>query len=809
MHERRPSDAQEPPGWRELARDELTDLGRLAMLAVAIVLIWIVFLGLRHGAILFGPDALQLDWPLATEALRAGGHPERLVYRASWVGGARLVEMVGLAADYRLQAALGLSAADALSFHALLTQVELGFFGIVGVQALRRHWHIDGDELRWWLALSIGVGSAFIPYHGVELAAGHLMLVEGVLPFAAPAALWLSACTGRTPTLVSVALTAVVLRTAVGGTQRQTLLDAAVFLAPLFLYLAAAALRTRGQRAARPLAVVTATCLGGVGLGLTWFAMTLEAALGPDAARRLGGPVLTWSRGVNTLLDWSTLLTAGADLFVSRPPPWLLETQFPAGLALAGLVLVPWRRARKLGVALLLSLLVLAAFTMQVEPVAAILLRLVPPLGSFRVPMRALSPFLTLMTWMALAAVSPRPAARSSPPTGPIAASEARGTTDNAFARLVRPLAAATLLLGLAVLPGAIGEGLALATFWAWAIVFRVRPAWTEYAPSWFAPTAFAVASVAAVARLLPIPCPESALLGAIGEERRAIEQSPSRTRNALERIFVDHELPTGPNGFAAAGIAQPYGYWYPTRRQLELYAALQGEEPDPGRHVLRPATLPPSAETRALAMLYDVREWRHHDDNGWVVVPQPTLGPAWFPARWDSVGDMKGVARALLERAEHPDAVRAHALIDRAPPGIIDPACGTATAPTVQTRDGGQRVEIEGTSPGDCALVLSMNWTARHVAYVQKRGAQAAERAETWPVYGALLGVQVPAGDWSLTIEPRLPWPQWGREGSVLGGLLVLLAALGSLRLRAVPILRAPREHDARKDRPRRTCSE
>ena len=180
-----------PTPWCLLVSGELRDLGRLAQLTVAVLVAWVVLLGWRPGLLPFGTDAIQLDWPVANEALKVGGDPERLVYRATWLGGARFLELLGLDADYRWAAALGLSAADTITVGVLVSQVALAWFGVVAVEALRRQWGSSELPNPWWFTVAVGLGCALTPYHGVQFAAGHPVLVQGELLFCATGALLL------------------------------------------------------------------------------------------------------------------------------------------------------------------------------------------------------------------------------------------------------------------------------------------------------------------------------------------------------------------------------------------------------------------------------------------------------------------------------------------------------------------------------------------------------------------------------------------------------------------------------------------
>ena len=80
---------------------------------------------------------------------------------------------------------------------------------------------------------------------------------------------------------------------------------------------------------------------------------------------------------------------------------------YAAGPLLVLLALVPWRKQRALAVGLGLSLIGIVGFSMNISFVSRPLLALIPPLRSFRVPTRAVLPWLLVLP----ALVSGRPAA--------------------------------------------------------------------------------------------------------------------------------------------------------------------------------------------------------------------------------------------------------------------------------------------------------------------------------------------------------------------------------------------------------------
>ena len=79
-------------------------------------------------------------------------------------------------------------------------------------------------------------------------------------------------------------------------------------------------------------------------------------------------------------------------------------------------------------------------------------------------------------------------------------------------------------------------------------------------------------------------------------------------------------------------------------------------------------------------------------------------------------------------------------------------------------------------TTPASCPLVLAMNYGAILEAWAGSGGARA--RLPTFPAYGALFGVIVPAGTTEVTIAPAAwppPWTLWTAAAGLLVAGLVL----------------------------------
>ena len=155
-----------------------------------------------------------------------------------------------------------------------------------------------------------------------------------------------------------------------------------------------------------------------------------------------------------------------------------------------------------------------------------------------------------------------------------------------------------------------------------------------------------------------------------------------------------------------------------------------------------------------------------------------PTAGAAWFSAGIEDDATVTDLARALLEGgdATH-ELVRRTLRVVRSDPALADPIevpAGCAEAEVVALERGGDALRLEVRAAAPCPLVLARNYGTTLTAWDP-----AGRRAlRTFPAYGALLGILVPAGTTRVEVRPR-PWPPASGLLAAAAGLVVLAWAV------------------------------
>jgi hypothetical protein len=717
-------------GLGPLARE--TDDLLLLVGALGIVpLLWRLLLGWTPGASVSGFDAMATIIPVLSELVAAGGDWSALVYRPELLGGMKVRDAIGPFPLFSWLASLGLGTTAVYNVSAFVVQALIGFLGVRAASDLATAW---GGRMGWMTRLIGLVLVAFVPALGWRVGYGHLTLVVGLLPFMAGLAILAAACAGTVTILL--ALTALLaLYCGILFTGHQVVLYGAVFGAPILIGL----WWSLGSRP-RALAIPLLVGLVAVLLALPSFLPVLAHARSSDSPRALGRTQITYSYLTQRPVDWlASVLWTRAAIPGGQPELHHHETNVPLGPVLVLAALVPWRRARALGWGAAASALLALLFAMNARPVSTALLALIPPLNSFRVPTRALLPFVMVLPVLATAAVALRAEAPSR-----------------------RTLLASVAMVALFWLPAwpreVLGWGLAA------ALVARHGRPITPQLPVIAVACAVAAGGLAAFRdRLLPMPLADRSLQ-AMQEMGRRLKALRPELQSPLNRVSLGFEAPDfGPNTAFASGLSALDGYYFPSRRYIELFCALHKYEYQPNALLLRfPAS---EAWTRPAFALYNVGWFLERTEASQLTGRRlaPTAGPAWFSQGLEPVPSFAALGRVLLD-AGSDVATRAHQRLwivssDPALPATlprqVDPACASARVVSAAATPGRNGVRLTLETPADCPLAIAMDFVETLEAHATDASGSA-RRAMLFPACGSLTGVWVPAGTRDLLVEAR-----------------------------------------------------
>jgi hypothetical protein len=743
-------------------RREVEDLALLALAAVMVPATWRLLLGWSWADLIPGHDGIATVFLAIRELVEAEGRWSDLVYRADLFGGMKVRDAVGPLPALTLLARLRLPPTAVFNLLTFQIQAAIAFLGVRAALDLAALW--SPGRRPTWPERAAGVWlCGFAPALAWRLAYGHHTLVVGGLPYLAAAAL-IAASGARTATVTLLVLAGTVLVNGVLFTGHQMVLYGAVFGGPILLGLWHA-----GGARARALAAPALTVLAAFLIALPGLWPVLAHAASSDSLRSLGRMDLTYAWLTSQPLDWLTSVPwTRAAVPVQRPVLYHHEINYAAGPLLALLALVPWARARGLAVGLAASLGLVLVFSMDVRPLSDALIALVPPLNTFRVPPRAIQPALALLPVLVLAAVLARPEAA------------ARGR-----AAALGVAAGAVLFLLPSLAREAAGWAVALGAAYA-AHRHRSLPA-----PAWCALlVAMAAGSVGAFReRLLPFVPGEATLARMQGMGAAALRAQPALASPLVRASVVPESAEFAANTAFAAHLSALDGYFFPSRRFVELVCGLRSQAYQPNQLIVRLGEEHPTS--RPMFQLYDVA-WRVRAGPAEAEVEPLAIpaGPAWFSAGFTRTESFASLGRELLAVGDDLGR-RAHQtlwLVTADPkvtaarlPASVDAGCGTALVSDVAARRGGTGATASVEVPADCPLTFAMSYaeTLKAVAI----GADGADRALTvFPAYGALAAVWVPRGTAEVRIEavpPGLSWP-----AAWIGmGLLALAAAARLVR--------------------------
>jgi hypothetical protein len=642
---------------------------------------------------------------------------------------------------------LGLSATATGNVSAIAVQLALAYFGIVTIESLAIFWFDATRRLSFAERLTAIWCCAFAPLVGWRFAAGHENLLQGLLPWLATIALGWSARVKRLST-TSLVIGALAVFNALPSLGQQTLIYSAVFGAPITLVTMLSS--WRGRRITRDHLAVVIALLAGVLLAMPRVVDMVHYQFGGDSIRGASRSMF-YAYGYPLTTDWLASLpwtTSAAFHWPGAIPAH--ETNYPLGPLLA-IVLLLWPRGspRTVGLAWLASGLLATTFALDLDPISSAL-RALPFVDAFRVPARAMMPFVVLVPVVALAVLAARP----------------RQPLDR-WQRWSLVIGAGVFVGTCRWAPTGVREVLAWTLCVALACMLRWR--WRAVPPvvERAAMLLVAALSVCAFYERVETALPAPPVEGPPHQIRKAVLARAPELAMPLIRVQLrDVTQPFRESTAFAAGLPSLDGVWFPPRRFIELLGGLWD------------APLPPTAaefDLRSrkgfdiLTQLYNVRYIA--TPSGDLTPLAMTNGAAWFAPDVMFADSVPEVVKQFRTAGTNIRELLARTVWVRRSeyvvPIVSNPECERARVHRVTTDSVGQTATIAVASPASCLLVVATN-------YAQMLRASDGERElAVLPVDVALTGILVPAGATTVVLDalPYVPWWAWlATFGGVIG---------------------------------------
>ena len=762
---------------------------------VVSVLTWLLILGWAPHLMIPGHDGTGLDLPYMGELARVNGEWTKLLYRGSWLGGMKMLEVTGLSWCLPFLTRLGFAPYAVLNGFVFFIQSIYAYLGIKGVSSLLTLWRAQPIILPWRLRLPLVWLFAFAPVIGWRLCYGHSTVAMASQFFISILTSLLAAMAG-TSTVFLALISTWVAYTCFQSSMQQPILYAVVFGAPILLGLFWSEFQKEFVAASneklplqfllrRWLAILGKTFIPtvtGLLLALDTFSLVLLQSSSGDSARSVQSGSVTYSYLTGEMGDWLGSLLWTLDTFQSdRAEMMRHEVNYPLGpLLLVFILLFPWQKYWKVAVGLGVSLFLTIAFSNHVGWIADGLIGLIPPLNYFRVPTR--SALVIAMTLPIYATASL------------LNACDLR-RLQLGFREVLFCLGALAMLVSLPP----VGREVLL---WAGVLAVVGSYLFFEYrqysqnkqngqkwmvAP-WCLILMLGVGSVLAFGeRRLPFFDAEKTLAESAKIHDHLVAQVPELS-SPLTRAYLNFVLPVfGNNTGMVLGISSISGYGFPLRRFLQVVAALEGVPYEPTTVNLNiPLDQP---KFQILRQLYNVKydlSVLPSQEIG-VTAETNTMGPAWFVDTLEPVETFEG----LVGKLQNSSQVKTTGFLIRdesaIPSGLLQwphqPSCRDAQVVNVATDSAGQSLNFQLKTEADCPLIISTNYVSRWSAFLLENGIK--KSLSVFPIDGALTGVLVPRGTSRLTLEYETKAPSWAQVGKCLGFILLglMVYALGFMK--------------------------
>ena len=745
------------------------DLLIFFQIIIAIPLTWFFLLGWQPDHLIWGQDALM--WvPRLQQILDDGSGWKDLLYRPDSLGGITISSIVGITFYNEALAFLGFDAVDVLNFTLFLIQTLFAFFSLSLIRFLRSTSSSPPPPMSVFENLLAIWVTAFAPYIAWRVTAGHFNILIGMLAFVVAASTLVQF---RLKQISFVWLLLFILATVffIPSDGHQMKLYSLVFGIPLFAALIFNQ-STQPQRSSNNsfliLTTLAITTLGCLAVVAPQFFNLYQFTKGPEVVRSTNQGSIIFSYITSTWTDWATSMALSIQSLPSdRAPGFFHEVNFPLGpFLLMGFLLLLARRAWGIMAGLILSAVIALLLSVNFEPVVHGITLLIPPMDSFRVPSRAILIFLFALTVFSVAEIS----VSIQKPTLP------------EKLRRYQSLILLSVFLVFFILISLIPTGPREALYWvsavAASIIFLIQPKlWKKISLGLI--ILFAISQLLAFRERLE---PTTAKLDLLTIPM-LLQKDLGKSFLPTERVTFQTELQTFRTNTALAfGYSSLAGYFYPSRRFLELVSALE-------QMPISPTTVyfPINETSRCFSVLQQLYNVQHsltyQDQKLNLLHLAPTLGHAWFSTHIESAQTIQEIATKLqteVSKNTKLSAEKLHLLAaDLAAlpsefPRTISEECQNAKVSDLAYERKSGSFTMTTSSTQHCPMTLATNY----FLFLQAQ-TESDERLTVFPSSGALTGILIPPGTHQIRLSAKLEPLPGSVFFSIAGYALMILGIL------------------------------
>ncbi|MEE9508213.1 MAG: hypothetical protein V3V44_02905 [Anaerolineales bacterium] len=740
--------------WFDRDKQNLQLFGSLILF---IPLIWWLVPGWSPGYLIDQHDNLQTGYVYQQQLSRASGDWTKLLYWPQIMGGVKAHDVTGSLPIVQLLAYWGASSLLISNLSVFFVQILFSYFCTRSALGLSRIILRNDKKIPYLAIALVGILFGFLPLLGWRLSYGHQSIVLGLFVFLCMTSLLLDEICSRRSAL-SLLLAILALTHCFQYNGYQLIYYSVVFGAPILVALAFANPGQNQLTRLKWFIYPALVFLSALLIGLPKFAGMLGNALSDEMGRVVGSPVI-YSYTTATIGDWASSIPWSASFIPeSRTSFFHQEVNYPLGPLVLLLALVkPKTPLLRIYIGLGTSLFLALVVSMNVQPLSGALTSIVPLLESFRVPARAILPFLLFLSLMSVAVLLKLIA--DAGPHYRLLQSSLLAIVSGALFAINTPLTndiALVLLVGI------------------FFILLKRKINRPEIAMVTLA--LFTGAAVAAFNERIVPPLENPISSTIISPIRESITTQVPELAEPLNRAFTNVQLNgIGSNSAFLMDISTLSGYWFPLSRYAQLSAALNNEPYHPTVAVFHND---PSREGyEVLNHLYNVG-WSIDlvGDELQVNKLDETWGKAWFSKDivWqNSLAELASTLRKNVENNENSMMPLLSGDPATAPVRSDDVDCRSAGIPSVNDGQPFFPLNIQVDVEGQCLLTVAMNF-ANNLKVVNQDGI----RLQTFPSHGALLGIKVGQDSQHIIINPEpIVFP--GVQMASVMGLLLSLAML------------------------------
>ena len=765
------------PDLRRLGRIEALDLGLLLLVATTVFATWIAWFKWDSSLALAGHHAATVLMPFLPDLILASGDWRQLLYRPDILGGIDLTNITGILPITQGLAATGYSLTGSLNGTFLGLQILITYLCVRATFDLAFVWASEQGEIVTrkphqlvLVAILTTIICGFSPVLMWRISHGQASLLAGLSIFVGALASVVAAARKRPSLLL---MTSVLIGFCHGfqSSGLQLVLYSLLFGSPILVGLAwgldpkqEPSIEKRLIRRLLPsmLCGLIALCIASPVLRLM-----SESVINSRMIQGRLGSKLIYASVTSEWRDWlqSLFWTLHFQLS-SRTPNLLHETNYPLGPLLLTLALIPWhikrwQLGRSLGVGVCLSLIWGISLAVRAEPLATWLLALIPPLGWFTIPMRAVLPFLMTLPVLGIAALMIR-------------------LPWSLRLRGMWPLLLVPLVWNAT-------QGTRECLFWAMMLIMIIlfytkRTRWVALSTIL---SLLALGTLFASEERYVTPWPAEEIQTQSQHIGEIAQKLIPELNNPLNRIISSIEAPIIEyNSHYLMQLSSLDGSWIPNPRFLTLFHALN-------QHTHKLVTTEiklqeESAGFPVLQALYNI--CANLTIEGTLLNARRVAScdrAAWFSRRLEKLSSIQNLADTLTYRIKNKIDIRATALLNENDPIWLskrrwpEADCTSAKVSQVHAQPHQQKILLDVVADQACPLTVSSNFTEILAATrVDENGRL--EPLDLFPVYGSLIGMVVPPGISRILIEPRRDDDPWTGMAQKLGFAMALILIPG-----------------------------